>query len=98
MNVAFRLSPSPAATALVRALVRDDPQEGAVRLSSDPGRFLCDFIYFASLAEAARAEGKGTPVLFMHVPPAGHPHSVGEMRDAAVRVVRWVCENHLSKD
>ncbi|OQN99798.1 hypothetical protein B0A48_14568 [Cryoendolithus antarcticus] len=46
-----------------------------VRPSDDPGHYLCDYIYFNSLAWFARkggssenANGKKRPVLFLHVP------------------------------
>ena len=51
----------------------------------DAGHFLCDFLFYASLAEAKRhatklekdktrsTPPKMTPVLFMHCPPVGQP-------------------------
>jgi len=74
-----------------------------VQLSTDPGRYVCDFILYSSLAEArvqaaARAgEGDKPPakVLFMHVPPAGQPHSLQQMTEAIKKVVSWVVENHV---
>ncbi|KAG8824135.1 hypothetical protein FRC19_002458 [Serendipita sp. 401] len=44
-----------------------------VQSSNDPGRFLCDFIYYTSLHEAAARFGEEglKRVLFVHVPPNG---------------------------
>ncbi|KAG8832255.1 hypothetical protein FRC17_001652, partial [Serendipita sp. 399] len=44
-----------------------------IMTSNDPGRFLCDFIYYSSLHEAAARFGdEGLKrVLFVHVPPNG---------------------------
>ncbi|KAF7298245.1 Proteophosphoglycan ppg4 [Mycena chlorophos] len=51
-----------------------------IRPSSDPGRYLCDFIFYASLAESQRA-GRGTPVLFIHCPPVGDKLSTAQVAD-----------------
>jgi pyroglutamyl-peptidase len=72
----------------------------------DAGYYLCDFIYYCSLAEAQRAVApssqspnhvetpdrpQATKVLFLHVPPVDKPLSTEEMRDAIKRIVVWVC-------
>jgi pyroglutamyl-peptidase len=77
-----------------------------VESSRDPGRYLCDFIYYCSLAESMRrscdragatsnlrGDGKATPskVLFMHVPPTGRPYSVKDMTGAMVEVIKFAC-------
>ncbi|KAG8746941.1 hypothetical protein FRC10_003112 [Ceratobasidium sp. 414] len=56
--------------------------------SDDPGRYLCDFIYFCSLA-CAQNEGGHVKVLFMHVPPAGVPYEVEDMTRAVKGVVEY---------
>jgi len=82
----------------VNGLVAHLKQRGHkhVRLSLDPGRYLCDFIYYCSLAESHRSRPAGNPaartkVLFMHVPPIGDPCPLEEMSDAIEEVIRWVC-------
>lgn len=40
-----------------------------VRPSGDPGRYLCDFVYYTSMVEYWRHEREGRrPVMFLHVP------------------------------
>ncbi|KAI0949508.1 hypothetical protein AcW1_009099 [Taiwanofungus camphoratus] len=71
--------------------------------SMDAGHYLCDFMFYCSLAEAKRIASrqekfkergtptKSTPVLFMHCPPVDQPLSTAEVTDAIKRVVLWVC-------
>ncbi|KAH8101496.1 hypothetical protein BXZ70DRAFT_891500 [Cristinia sonorae] len=65
-----------------------------VHVSEDPGRYLCDFIYYCSLAEAQRQSkitGKDTtPVLFLHCPPVGQPLDTEAVTNAIKRIVSWV--------
>ncbi len=75
------------------------PQQ--VYSSMDAGHYLCDFIFYCSLAEAKRAAGKHekdkeappktTPVLFMHCPPVDQPLSTPEVSEAIRRVILWAC-------
>lgn len=60
---------------------------GEVGQSLDPGRYLCDFIFYCSLCEAKRRED-GATVIFIHVPPAGQNVEVETCRDA-IRAVAW---------
>ncbi|CAE6451663.1 unnamed protein product [Rhizoctonia solani] len=57
--------------------------------SNDPGRYLCDFIYFCSLA-CAQKEASKVKVLFMHVPPVGLPYQVEDMTKAIKGIVEYV--------
>ncbi|KAM5531646.1 hypothetical protein V8D89_014698 [Ganoderma adspersum] len=71
--------------------------------SMDAGHYLCDFIFYCSLAEAKRGVApqekfkerntpiKSTPVLFMHCPPVDQPLSTEQVTDAIQRVILWVC-------
>lgn len=44
-------------------------QEEDLRPSNDPGRFLCDFIYYTSMVEYWRRDCTDSgPVMFLHVP------------------------------
>ncbi|KAG8730895.1 hypothetical protein FRC11_005561 [Ceratobasidium sp. 423] len=56
--------------------------------SNDPGRYLCDFIYFCSLA-CAKKEGSKVKVLFMHVPPVGSPYQVEDMTKAVKGIIEY---------
>lgn len=68
----------------------------------DAGHYLCDYIYYCSLAEAKRANrndiGKNTKVLFLHCPPVGQPHTTQEVTDAIMKIVTWVCNGLQSGD
>jgi hypothetical protein len=60
----------------------------------DAGHYICDFIYYCSLAEAKRTatrKGKGSKVLFLHCPPVGQPLTSEEVAEAIRRVIVWVC-------
>ena len=65
--------------------------------SMDAGHYLCDFIFYCSLAEAQRVAAKdgagrrATPTLFLHCPPVGQPLSTEEVMGAVQKVVSWVC-------
>ena len=50
-------------------------------VSTDAGRYLCDFIYYTSLhAECA-------PVLFVHVPELGDPYTVHQLASALKNII-----------
>ncbi|EMD37452.1 hypothetical protein CERSUDRAFT_114097 [Gelatoporia subvermispora B] len=71
--------------------------------SMDAGHYLCDYLMYCSLAEAKRmttrqekfkersSPSKGTPVLFMHVPPVDEPLSTEEVTETIKKIVVWVC-------
>lgn len=60
-----------------------------VQQSKDAGRFLCDYISYASFCEAERA-GKGTKVQFIHVPPLDTPYSLQELQSIIKDAVCWI--------
>lgn len=64
--------------------------EQEVEQSLDPGRYLCDFIFYCSLCESRRRSSHtdATDVLFIHVPPADQDLSVDRCRDA-IRAIAW---------
>ncbi|KLO16061.1 peptidase C15, pyroglutamyl peptidase I-like protein [Schizopora paradoxa] len=74
-----------------------------VQPSNDAGRYLCDFIYYCSLAEQKRAQqtrdgvGKKTKVLFVHCPPVGEQLSVDEVIDGLKRIIVWVTKDEAGK-
>lgn len=64
----------------------------------DAGHYLCDFIYYGSLAEVKRSskpyeKKRNTQVLFLHCPPVGLPLSTEEVTEAIKRIIIWVCED-----
>ncbi|KAF7315378.1 Proteophosphoglycan ppg4 [Mycena indigotica] len=70
---------------LVRELTTG-PKPVSVQTSDDAGRYLCDFIYYCSLAESQR-EGRGCPVLFVHCPPVGNMLSTEEVAEGLKRII-----------
>lgn len=64
--------------------------------SMDAGHYLCDFLYYCSLAESKRStkNDKSTPasqVLFLHCPPVGLPLSTEEVTEAIRKSIMWLC-------
>ncbi|KAF8171648.1 hypothetical protein BJ912DRAFT_995304 [Pholiota molesta] len=71
--------------------------------SMDAGHYICDFIYYCSLAEVRRStkpyeKRRHTQVLFLHCPPVGKPLSSEEVTDAIKRIVVWVCSEQQLDD
>jgi hypothetical protein len=69
----------------------------------DAGHYICDFIYYCSLAEVRRStkpyeKRRHTQVLFLHCPPVGKPLSSEEVTDAIKRIVVWVCSEQQLDD
>ncbi|KAK0241913.1 peptidase C15 pyroglutamyl peptidase I-like protein [Armillaria nabsnona] len=84
----------------VTRLVQDMKLAGIehVYSSMDAGHYLCDFIYYGSLAEAQRNrkpydKSNRTRVLFMHCPPVNQPCSTEDVTDAIKQIIVWVCED-----
>lgn len=67
-----------------------------LRISEDAGRYLCDFIYFSSLAHLHKA-GERRNVLFLHVPSEASEHSVQVGREVLLQLVRSVVESELAR-
>jgi len=72
-----------------------------VFVSTDPGRYLCDFIYYCSQAESLRLSDaqspKRSPVLFMHVPPLEDTHTLEQMTETVKKVVQWVISQEIAE-
>ncbi|KAI6046213.1 hypothetical protein EDC04DRAFT_2558476 [Pisolithus marmoratus] len=65
--------------------------------SMDAGHYICDFLYYCSLAESKRSakNDKSTPasqVLFLHCPPVGLPLSTEEVTEAIRKSIMWLCK------
>ncbi|KAG5342908.1 Adenylyl-sulfate kinase [Termitomyces sp. Mn162] len=61
----------------------------------DAGHYLCDFIYFCSLAEAKRTANpyerrRNSQVLFLHCPPVNQPLSTEKVTEAIQQIIVWV--------
>jgi pyroglutamyl-peptidase len=58
-----------------------------VRLSTDPGNFMCGFIYYAGLVELWRHK-ESRNVMFVHVKSAVDEETIQEGREVAMAVIR----------
>jgi len=59
-----------------------------IRPSNDPGRYLCDFVYYTSMVEYWRRETEGRrPVMFLHVPAGYGEEEVERGRRVAVGLI-----------
>lgn len=56
-------------------------------ISSDAGRYLCDFIYYTSLYV------NSAPVLFIHVPELGKPYTVQQLARALKNIIEVLIED-----
>jgi pyroglutamyl-peptidase len=63
-----------------------------LRISDDAGRYLCDFIYYSSLAVCYKQQ-RPRKVLFLHVPSDASEAAVARGRELAVNLVRAVVES-----
>lgn len=69
-----------------------------LRISHDPGHYLCDFIYYTSLS-LAMLEGNDRNVLFLHVPGASEDADVERGTKIALALIKtmvtcWIDEKH----
>lgn len=67
-----------------------------LRISEDAGHYLCDFIYFSSLAHLYKA-GRRRKVLFLHVPSDASEHGIAIGREILLQLVRSVVESELAR-
>lgn len=82
-------------------------QEVDIRISHDAGHFLCDFIFFTSLAERWRQKLENAPsddtldrqhttnlpVIFLHVPPATDSVAIDIGRQSAEGLIKAIVES-----
>ncbi|KAL1513782.1 hypothetical protein ABEB36_003146 [Hypothenemus hampei] len=57
-----------------------------VSISNDPGRYLCEFIYYNSLSQDRKR------TLFVHVPPLNQPFSKSELVQALQEIIKCALE------
>lgn len=67
-----------------------------LRISQDPGHYLCDFMYYTSMSLAMQA-GQDRNVLFFHVPGAAEDADVERGRKIALALIKamvtcWIDE------
>ncbi|ETS87689.1 hypothetical protein PFICI_01517 [Pestalotiopsis fici W106-1] len=80
--------------------VRRSPDGGEsgpeLRISEDPGHYLCDFIYFTSLAHLYK-QHRTRNVLFLHVPASGTAESVQTGTELATQLLRAMVESEVER-
>ena len=72
------------------------PAETDLRVSKDPGHYLCDFIFYTSLS-LALMEGQDRNVVFLHVPAASKDADIDLGREIALALIKtlvtcWIDE------
>jgi pyrrolidone-carboxylate peptidase len=61
--------------------------EADVRISEDAGRYLCEFIFYTSLAHAFK-QGQDRNVAFFHVPGAYNDQAIETGREVAIALIK----------
>ncbi|TID14035.1 pyroglutamyl peptidase type I [Venturia nashicola] len=64
-----------------------------IRRSSDPGNFLCGFIYYTSMSWFWRKQAEERPVMFLHVPLLTGEEEVEEGKGVAIGLIRALVES-----
>jgi len=71
-------------------------QDVDIRVSEDAGRYLCDFIYFSSLAYLAQKDEE-RPVVFLHVPVDSDEAAVETGTEVALELIRAMVQSGRMK-
>ncbi|KKZ67847.1 hypothetical protein EMCG_06476 [[Emmonsia] crescens] len=80
-------SPTPPDAHFLKTWQSFAPRKADMRLSEDAGRYLCEFIFYTSLAHAYR-ERRNRSVVFLHVPGRTDDEGIQIGREVAVGLVR----------
>jgi pyroglutamyl-peptidase len=67
-----------------------------VRISEDAGRYLCDFIYYSSLAYLTKKEEERR-VIFLHVPVESDEAAVNTGVEATIELIRALVQSRQVK-
>ncbi|KAJ3473346.1 hypothetical protein NLG97_g10357 [Lecanicillium saksenae] len=67
-----------------------------VRISEDPGRYLCDFIYYSSLAHLRKQQRPGK-ACFFHVPAIASDAAIIRGREICVNLIRSIAESEIAE-
>lgn len=65
-------------------------------ISDDPGRYLCDFIYYSSLAHLTRKQERKR-VVFLHVPADASEPAIATGRELVLQLIRALVESELGR-
>ena len=68
-----------------------------LKMSTDAGHFLCDFIYFSSLAYLYK-RNEQRRVVFLHVPSDGSEEALERGREVVVKLIRSLVESELERE
>ncbi|CAM1506587.1 Fc.00g062280.m01.CDS01 [Cosmosporella sp. VM-42] len=71
-------------------------EDADLRISEDAGRYMCDFIYYSSLAQRLKQE-KPRKVVFLHVPSDASEKSVTQGKELMVNLIRSIVESEVEK-
>lgn len=63
-----------------------------LRISDNAGRFLCDWIYWCSLAHLVKAH-RPRKVCFFHVPASSSESALAQGRELALNLIRAIAES-----
>ncbi|KAK6958154.1 hypothetical protein Daesc_000949 [Daldinia eschscholtzii] len=77
--------------------VERSPDNLRLQISDDAGHYLCDFIYFSSLAHLYKQE-RLKKVIFFHVPLHSDPESLSRGKELALQLIKSVCEVGLQQE
>lgn len=67
-----------------------------LRISDDAGHYLCDFIYYSSLAHLWK-QGRDRKVTFFHVPADASKGAVSTGRDLCINLIRSMVESEVAR-
>jgi pyroglutamyl-peptidase len=67
-----------------------------LRISEDAGRYLCDFIYFSSLAYLYK-RNEQRRALFLHVPSAATDAAVAKGKELTIQLIRSLAESEIKR-
>ncbi|KAI1294562.1 hypothetical protein F5Y03DRAFT_314537 [Xylaria venustula] len=80
-----------------RRWVARSPENLDLRVSEDAGHYLCDFIYFSSLAHLWKQQ-RAKKVVFFHVPLHSGAESLRRGVELVLTLIRSIVESELKKE
>ncbi|KAI0204734.1 putative pyroglutamyl peptidase type I [Astrocystis sublimbata] len=79
-----------------RRWIQRSPKNLDLRISEDAGRYLCDFIYYSSLAHLWK-QGKPRKIVFLHVPLHSDTESLQRGVELVLTLIRSIAESEWEK-
>lgn len=67
-----------------------------LRISDDAGHYLCDFIYYSSLAHLWK-QGRDRKVTFFHVPADASKETVSLGTELCINLIRSIVESEVTR-